>query len=120
MLEENINTIKHIAKFYAAYEIVLEGPIAFDELKRKLMKTGMPETSARRYVSEFRCPFCSALLKQDNDGRVSIRLAGMEELIFDFAEWLGMEVVPKEIYDVIITEFNNLANCISDSLDQQK
>lgn len=120
MLEENINTIKHIAKFYVAYKIVLEGPIAFDELKRRLMRTGMPETSARRYVSEFRCPFYATLLKQDDEGRVSIRLAGMEELVFDFAEWLGMEVVPKEIYDDIITELNNLANGISDSSDQKK
>lgn len=117
MQEVNVNVIKHIAKFYAAYEIVLEGPITFDELKRRLMKTGMPETSARRYVSEFRCPFCSALLKQDNDGRVSIRLAGMEELIFDFTEWLGMEVVPKEFYDELITLFDDLENCISGSPD---
>lgn len=120
MLEKNVNVINHIAKFYAAYEIVLEGPITFDEIKRRLIKNGIPETSARRYVSEFRCPFCADLLKQDDEGRVIIRLAGMEELVFDFAEWLGMEVVPKEIYDDIITELNNLANCISDSSDQQK
>ena len=118
MQEVNVDVIKHIAKFYTAYEIVLEGPIAFDELKRRLMKTGMPETSARRYVSEFRCPFCSALLMQDDEGRVSIRLAGMEELIFDFAEWLGMEVVPQEIYDDVVMEFKKLAKCITGSQDK--
>lgn len=119
MQEVHVDVIKHIAKFYAAYEIVLEGPIAFDELKRRLMKTGMPETSARRYVSEFRCPFCSALLIQDDEGRVSIRLAGMEELVFDFAEWLGMEVVPKEFYDELSTILENLSNCILGSSDLQ-
>ena len=103
MLEKNVNVINHIAKFYAAYEIVLEGPITFDEIKRRLIKNGIPETSARRYVSEFRCPFCADLLKQDDEGRVIIRLA-----VYCIIE---VQKVAKQKWRMLHLHFGENCNC---------
>lgn len=97
MLNENM--LKNMAKFCAIYEIVLDGPTSFDEIKKRLINSGMPETSARRYVSEFHYPFCSALFEQASDGRITVNQEGMEQLVFDIADWLGVAIIPTDIHE---------------------
>lgn len=104
MLDENI--LKHLAKFYSAYAIVLDGSTTFDDLKRVLIRAGMPETTARRYISEFHYPFCSALLEQGNGGRVSVNQEGMEQLVYDIADWLGVAIIPQNIHDAQMAEIS--------------
>lgn len=45
---------KHMAKYMDIYELLLaNGPMKLDEIKRALMKAGVPETSARRNATDF-------------------------------------------------------------------
>lgn len=97
MFEED--TLKHIAKFYDAYEIILKEPTTFDNLKRALISNGMPETSARRCISDFRYPFCSAILEQGNGGSVRMNQEGVEQFICGMADWLGVEMISMNVYE---------------------
>lgn len=90
----NEEILRHIAKFYAAYELILTEPITLDDIKRALIIGGMPETSARRYVSDIQYPACKELLVQTDDRKVQVDHEGAEHFIFDLAEWFQVDIIP--------------------------
>ena len=110
----NEDILKHISRFYAAYELILNKPATFDEIKRAMIIGGMPETSARRYSSDFHYPFCSELLELGDGGTVKINRDGAEQFIGDMAKWFQVEIIPMNVYEEKKEEILKIAKRDSD------
>ncbi len=100
--------LKHLAKFYDVYELVMTTQSTYDDLKKLLVAQGMPETSARRCISEFKVPFCSDLLMLDQDGEIYMRPKGVALFLKDMAEWLGEELMPVATHKAWVAELEQI------------
>ena len=99
---------KHIAKYMDIYELLLtNGPMHLDEIKKALIEAGVPETSARRNLTDFGYSDSELIWSDDND-RKYINHDISKYFIYELADALNVVIYGEALMQEIEDKYNVL------------